>query len=123
MNVYSLYDVDGRVFSVLSLQQVDQLAEMVAANGASGYVDGAVDGQSHYVRDGQVTPRPRGEAVLRGAWLSGLPVPSLIAINRKEYPCDEANIELEFDQPGKYRIVVRAWPYLDMEFDLENPPL
>lgn len=58
-----------------------------------------------------------------GAWLSGLPVPSLIAINRKEYPCDEANIELEFDQPGKYRIVVRAWPYLDMEFDLENPPL
>ncbi|MFY3137177.1 hypothetical protein ACOTFF_10880 [Achromobacter xylosoxidans] len=123
MNVYSLYDADGRVFSVLSLQQADQLGEMVAANGASGYVDGVVDGQSHYVRDGLVTPRPRGKAVLRGAMLSGLPVPSLISINRKEYLCNEANIELEFDQPGKYRIVVRAWPYLDKEFTVENPPL
>ena len=123
MSIYSLYDANGRVLSVLSLQQDDQLEALVALNGAAGYVESAVDGRTHYVRDGELLPRPQSTAVLTGNRLSGLDVPCLVGINDEEYPCNETSVELEFDQPGRYRVVVRAWPQMEKEFEIENPPL
>lgn len=123
MNTYSLYDADGRVLYVLSLQQADQLESIVSLNGAAGYVDGSVDGETQYVEAGNIKPRPACTAVLTGNVLSGLPIPSLISINREEYLCNEERVHLEFNQPGKYRVIVRAWPQMDKEFEIENPPL
>lgn len=123
MKTYSLYDADGRVLYVLCLQQEDQLEQVVSSNGAAGYVDGSVDGRTQYVEEGRVKPRPESTAVLTGSMLSGMPVPSSISINRQEYLCNEGSAQLEFDQPGKYRVVVRAWPQMDKEFEIENPPL
>lgn len=123
MSTYSLYDSDGRVFSVLSLQQLDQLEPLVAMNGAAGYVEGVVDAGTQYVQEGRVQSRPSNTSTLAGNVLSGLHIPSVISVNRMEYPCNESSIELEFDQPGRYRIVVRAWPQIDKEFEIENPPL
>ncbi len=123
MNTYSLYDSDGRVFSVLSLQQVDQLERLVSMNGAAGYIEGVVDPETQYVQEGRVESRPPGTSMLTGSVLSGLPVPCVVSVNRMEYPCNQSSIELEFDQPGRYRIVVRAWPQIDKEFEIENPPL
>ncbi|CUK21773.1 hypothetical protein [Achromobacter xylosoxidans] len=123
MKTYSLYDADGRVLYVLCLQQKDQLEQVISSNGAAGYVDGSVDGRTQYVEEGRVKPRPECTAVLTGSLLSGMPVPSSISINRQEYLCNEGSAQLEFDQPGKYRVVVRAWPQMDKEFEIENPPL
>nr|WP_313656923.1 hypothetical protein [Achromobacter ruhlandii] len=123
MSIYSLYDVNGRVFSVLSLQQDDLLETMLASNGAVGCVEGAADAQTQYIENGRVMPRPLSRASLDGRTLSGLTVPCSIIINDGEYPCDETHVELEFDQPGRYRVTVRAWPQMDKEFEIENPPL
>lgn len=123
MNIYSLYDADGRVLYVLSLQQADQLEAIVSLNDAAGYVNGPVDGETQYVEAGNIKPRPACSAVLTGNVLSGLPIPSLIGINREEYLCTEESVHLEFNQPGRYRVTVRAWPQMDKEFEIENPPL
>ena len=53
MKIYSLYDADGRVFSVVSLQQQDLITDLASLNQASGHVEGSVDGDTHYVRDGR----------------------------------------------------------------------
>ena len=121
MSIYSLHDAQGRVFIVLSLQQRDQIDLIARLNAATGYVDGDVDGRAYYVLDGVVMPRLESPVVLDRGVLRGLPLPCLITINETEYPCDTETVELEFDQPGSYRVSVQAWPYLDKEFTIENP--
>ena len=74
-----------------------------------------------YVCGGTLTARPVCPARLDDLVLSRLPSPCLITINERDYPCETSTVELEFDQPGKYHIVVQAWPYLDKEFTIENP--
>jgi hypothetical protein len=120
MRTYSLYDADGRIFSVVSLQQ-DLIADVVVLNHASGHIDGAVDGDIHYVRDGQIVPRLESPVMLQGLVLSRLPAPCVILINDRLYETTSETVELEFDQPGSYRVSVQAWPYLDKEFTIENP--
>lgn len=85
------------------------------------WVDGRFEGGTHYVRDGAAILRPANPAVLTGLQLSGLPVPCTIRINGTAYPCSEAVADLQFDQPGTYAVRVEAWPYLDKEFNVENP--
>ena len=120
MKTFSLYDADGRIFSMCSLQQ-DLIDDVANLNQAIGHVEGAVDGSTHYVRDGQVVPRLDNPAILQDRVLSSLPVPCEILINNRRYEATTEMAELEFDQPGSYRVSVQAWPYLDKEFTIENP--
>lgn len=80
------------------------------------YIDAEV-----YVDGATARPRPSQSTKLIGQTLTNLPVPCTITINDTEYPCNDTSAELAFDYPGKYRIVVRAWPHLDKEFEIENP--
>ena len=122
MKIYSLYDADGRVFSVVSLQQQDLITDLAASlNQASGHIEGSVDGDTHYVRDGQVVPRWKIRPFCKAGVLNDLPVPCEILINNRRYEATTETVELEFDQPGSYRVSVQAWPYLDKEFTIENP--
>lgn len=121
METVSFYDADGHIVGVMSGPH-----DCIVATGQHNqqrWVDGRSDPDTHYVKQGVLTPRPQNPAVLDGGTLSGLPVPSTINIGGVDYPCDEPVAELAFDQPGTYRIVVRAWPYLNKEFTVENPAL
>lgn len=120
MSTYSLYDSSGRVTIVANVQQAGQLPALVSLNGAAGYVQGQVNGTTHYIQDGHVTLRPPSTATLTGNVLTGLTAPCVIRINARKYPCNEPRVELEFDQPGRYRVVVQAWPQLEKEFEIEN---
>ena len=119
MEKITFYDADGRITGVMSgppasvQATVDYLKEP--------FVEGEGNLETDYVNNGMLASRPACPAVFDGRTLSGLPVPSLIKINEQDYPCEASTVELEFDQPGKYRVVIKAWPYLDKEFTIENP--
>jgi hypothetical protein len=57
---------------------------------------------------------------MEGLFIKNIEVPSLIYINGDRYIVDEPVVELEFDQPGTYKIRIESWPYLDKEFTYEN---
>lgn len=123
---YSIYDSVGRIFSVGSGPTnipIEFAAERaVSDNGAAGYLLGRYDMETMYVENGLVIARPVCPAQLQGLTLSGLPSPCQISINGHVYECDDAEAELDFDSPGTYKVVVRAWPYLDKEFSIEKDP-
>lgn len=84
------------------------------------WVYGEGKAESDYVLDRVITPRPTQPTTLTGNFLENLPVPCKIIINGTEYDCNESTATLEFNQPGTYNIIVRAWPYIDKEFVYEN---
>ncbi len=121
METVSFYDADGRIVGVMSGPR-----DCIVATGQSNqqqWVEGGSDPETHYVQQGVLTPRPENPAVLSGTTLSALPVPCIITIRGMDYSCGESVAELAFDQPGVYPVVVQAWPYLNKEFTVENPPL
>lgn len=121
MQTVSFYDADGRIVGVMSGPR-----DCIVATGQHNqqqWVEGGSDPETHYVAQGVLTPRPEMPAVLDGHELSGLPTPCTLSINGVDYPCGEAVVELAFDQPGTYRVIAQAWPYLNKELSIENPPL
>jgi len=99
---------------------LDLVIEPTAQALSLPYVEGDYD-SGHYVVGGQVQPRPACPAVLAGSALTNVPAGSVITINGQDYDCpDGGTVELEFDQPGTYAILVAGWPYLDGEFEYEN---
>jgi len=86
------------------------------------YVEGDY-GADYWFHEGIAQPRPACPAALEGATLHNVAPGSTITINKQTYDCPEGGtVELEFDQPGTYSIRVTGWPYLDGEFEYENPP-
>lgn len=121
METVSFYDAAGRIVGVMSGP-----SDCIVATGQHNqhqWVEGGGDPETHYVAQGVLTQRPEIPAVLSGTSLSGLPVPCTITIGGVDYPCQESVAELAFDQPGTYRVIVQAWPYLNKEFSIENSPL
>ena len=114
----SFFDSTGRITSTLKAD-----AGTIQANKdhfAGQWVAGEFYDTDHYVYSGAVMPRPYNPASLTGKVLTDLPVPSTIYVNGQPYDCLEPTVELEFDQPGTYRVRVECWPYLDKEFTVEN---
>jgi hypothetical protein len=48
--------------------------------------------------------------------LTAVPFPSVLHINGQAYDVDEDTIDLEFSNPGAYRLKLICWPYLDGEW-------
>ena len=122
--MYYLYDSKGQLYMQLSLTPepkgiVDvRLTDNAEANNAGVvWYDGDVDDK--YVVDGVVVDRPENPAQLEGDTLKDVPVPSRILIDNILYPCDDDTVELDLEQ-GTKKIVIRAWPHLDKEFNLED---
>jgi hypothetical protein len=84
------------------------------------FIDGDWFGKPYYVLDGVATLQPENPAILSGLELTSLPVPSIININKVDYPCTDSVATLSFNQPGTYKVTVKSWPYLDKEFTIEN---
>ena len=118
MKDYFEVDADGRIVCTYRLSD-----EAFRANRHKGLHAGLVDPSKHHYPRGVVRDRPAQDSTLNGMTLSGLPKPCTVLINGAAYDVDDGIAELSFNQPGTYHIVVRAWPYLDKEFDIENPAL
>lgn len=112
---YIEYDNDGRITCVCSLSP-----EIYEANKHKQMIEGRGIPSVNYVKDGVLAVRPFMQAERELNVLKNLPVPCKIIINGTEYDCNESTATLEFNQPGIYNIIVRAWPYIDKEFVYEN---
>jgi len=117
----SFYDSNGRFTQTLD-GDVDLVINPTAQGIGLPYVEGDY-GTDHWFSDGAPQLRPACTAILNGATLYKVPANSVITINEQSYECEEGGIvEMEFNQPGTYRIRVTCWPYLDGDFEYENPP-
>ncbi len=121
MYTATFYDATGHILGVMRgpLESVEATAEVTG----SPFVEGEGNPDLQYVRERVLVSRPESPVVLEGLTLSRLPVPCVIRIGDVGYPTEEPVAELEFSQPGTYRVVIEAWPYLNKEFEIENPPL
>lgn len=74
-----------------------------------------------YVLDGQLLNKKPNPTTLTGTTLENIPPKSSITINEEWYDTfDNPRVELEFDQPGTYKIKVYSFGYYDQEFIVEN---
>lgn len=76
------------------------------------------DGDEIQPEEWEIAIRPISPAKIDGYRLYDLPVPCVVKINEKEYPCDEDHADLEFNLPGVYQITVLAFPHLDAIFQV-----
>jgi hypothetical protein len=113
----TFYRTDGAINHVLS---GDQSVIDLNKSTSSNWVEGAWDGETHYVLDGVATERPANPATLDGLTLNNLPVPCKIVINSTYYDCTDDTAELEFDYAGTYKVIIEAFPYLNAEFEIET---
>lgn len=119
MKYISFYDAQGEIVGSVGVdpQMYDQTRDQL-----DPHVEGDWYGKDVYVSNGEVHPRPANPARLDGMTLRDLPTPGTIHIGDAQYPYDEPAVELEFEHPGTYTVRVESWPYLDKEFEVENPP-
>jgi len=99
-----------------------QSAEFLQAITSQGLqaVESELDIGDVYVH-GTVRERPVMPTSLNGLTLQNVRPASQIHINSDVYECPEGgDVELEFNQPGVYRIKIVRWPYKDKEFEIEN---
>lgn len=119
MNYISFYDSTGKITGMAGFHP--GIEDMIKEYSTDPWVDGEWLGQDVYVVNGGVQPRPANPATLVGQVLENVPVPATIKINDTSYEANESRVELAFSQPGTYRVTVIAWPYLNKEFQVENP--
>ena len=120
MKSASFFDSSGR-FSHCVTGPQELVIEPSAAVWAGGVAAGAFD-DAYWLYGGVARKRRACPVALDGLQLRGVRPGSVIIINEQRYECVQGgDVELEFDQPGVYRVTVRRWPYLDGEFAIENP--
>ena len=130
MKHITFYDPQGRLTGGAGLEddQYERVKDRLEA-----HIEGSWSGRTHYLANGVLAQRPENPVELDGLTLRRMPVPCTINIRDadrdgnipgrdKVYPCDVPEAELGFEHPGRYRVRVECWPYLDKEFIVENPP-
>ena len=114
----TFYLPNGKIDYFLTGEQ--SVIDSTIKNSNGNYVQGIWDGETYYVENGQSTPRPNNPATLDNLTIRNLPVPCKIQINSSVYECDEQEVDLDFPLPGKYKVKVMSFPYLDAEFEIET---
>ena len=77
-----------------------------------GYVEGEYSATTHYIHNGQPTPRPASPVSRSGLTLNNVPAGSTLHIDGTPYAA-QGTVELSFPLPGTYALRVECFPYLD----------
>lgn len=119
-NIQSFYffDATGRIVSAGGCPPDDLEAQRPPEGCGRGL--GLADPASQYVSNGKVTSRPTLPAfdktavkVGEKAIISGLPNPTVVTVNGLSHTVSDGEFVLTGTSPGRFRIAVSAWPYLD----------
>jgi hypothetical protein len=81
-------------------------------------VGGVCSDLTDFISEGAVSPRPQCPAVMSGSDIVDIPTPALLTINGTPYDVDVDSVSLSFPNPGSYKLVLKCWPYLDKEFEV-----
>lgn len=82
--------------------------------------DTIADDRYDYVKNDKIAKRPTMKITRQGNTFTNVPFPCQLKINNEYYNVAENNVELEFDQPGVYKISFEKFPYLNWEDTIEN---
>lgn len=80
--------------------------------------EGEANQLTQYIVDGELHDRPANPTVVTGSVLTNVPVPATLKVDGVVYQTNEATIELDFPNPGTYKIVVESWPHLNGEYEI-----
>lgn len=118
--IVSLFDSNGRLVQTLDGDPDLVILPTLEVTGYR-FAEGGYTNE-HHMPDGEIVPtlRPPCPATASDRTLLNLPTPCRVQVEDTVYDCDETTVELEFDQPGSYKVTVFAWPYLNGEYTLEN---
>lgn len=118
MPAMSFYDSTGRLTGWLNGPQ-----EQLDINKAGRlWVAGVFEPETHYVKAGMAMLRPENPTVLTWHTLRLVPAGATLTINKgAPHIVQDGAAELQFDQPGTYKVQLSCWPYLDKEFTVDNP--
>lgn len=82
-------------------------------------VEEKADLMSDYVAASHVAPRPANTSTLAAMKISNVPNPSTVTIDGGDpVTVTDGEVDLEFDQPATYTVVVSSWPMLDATFEV-----
>lgn len=95
-------------------------------------IEGSGSDTGHYVVSGAIVPRPtmptsidKTECLADGVdvvTISGVPNPTDVRVSgpaSEVMQVTDGALELTFDVPGRYRILLQAFPYLDHEYQID----
>ena len=80
--------------------------------GMDAVIAGQHNPQTHYIHNGQPTPRPASPVSRSHLTLSNVPAGSTLHIDGTAYAA-QGTVELSFPLPGTYSLRVECFPYLD----------
>ena len=120
MKSISFYNTRGEIHT--SMQGDESALQLTIENSPDPWVEGDWFDKGKYVLNGDVLDRPLNPTTLSGLTLINVPVPAVVLIDGVSYDTNESVVEIAFQYPGKHKIRVVSFPYLDAEFDIENYP-
>lgn len=86
------------------------------------WAEGALD-DSWWFYGGMARKRQLCPVLVDSLVLRGVRPGSVIVIEGDCHECAEGgDVELSFQYPGSYEVIVKRWPYLDGSYIVENPP-
>lgn len=115
---FAVYDATGFIKMMLSCDP-DHAERTIRLNTQLPYVRivGSVDAGEYYIADEKLKLRPKSTAVLEGSLLKGVPAGAKVTIEGQVYEADGSDIELEFEHPGTYTLLVDAFPQREWKGD------
>ena len=120
MNIdYVIHDASGRILrygdcqeETLDYQHKETGETILVGTGTfNDYVD---------IDSGTILSRPENPCNLNGSTLTDVPMPCTVQINGVDYEVDDEDntLELDFTNPGVYKVVIKVFPYLDKEIEI-----
>ncbi len=94
----------------------------VQTNPHLSYIEVAedIDGATHYVINEEVTPRPIMPLQVENMTVRNIPVGAKVWSEGEPHICNDGEVEMEYDQPGTYTLLIECPPYKTEELTLEN---
>lgn len=111
---FTVFDEQGAIIS----QGWTQLSVVEKMMEAGNCLPVASDSLTQYVLNGQVVDKTPCPAYLDGLTLRDVPVPSRIFIDQTVYQVTEPVVELSFNLPGVYKVMIESVPHLTVTMEV-----
>lgn len=111
---FTVYDERGAIISQ-GWTQLSVVQKMMEAGNCLPLTSSAL---TQYVLNGEITDKTPCPAYLDGLVLRNLPVPSRLFIDRDVYEVIEPVVELSFNLPGTYKLLIESVPHLPVTLEV-----